>query len=117
MAKPVSVMVSAVVVSYNTRCLLHHSVQQISESLDGIPHEVTIHFVLRLDFFDNRGYDVVTDNASVRQILDAIRVEVGDIDVQYVDTRIMNQLSYSVSAERFIQAGFRFHGSLNAGIG
>ena len=37
-----TVTVSVVVVSYNTRCLLHDSVQRISESLDGIPHEVIV---------------------------------------------------------------------------
>jgi nucleoside-diphosphate-sugar epimerase len=75
-----------------------------------------IRFVLASDLFDNRVYNVVTENASVRQIVELIRREVADVEVQYVNTQIMNQLSYSVSAERFAQAGFTVEGSLSQGI-
>jgi UDP-glucose 4-epimerase len=75
-----------------------------------------IRFVLKTGLFDNRVYNVLTDNASVRQIVDMLRREIGDVSVQYVDTRIMNQLSYEVAAERIRQAGFRFEGSLATSI-
>jgi hypothetical protein len=36
--------------------------------------------------------------------------------VEYVDTRIMNQLSYHVLNDRFRALGFEFSGSLAQGI-
>ena len=75
-----------------------------------------IRFVINSDLFDNRVYNVLTENATVRQIVDLIRVEVPQVEVQYVDAPIMNQLSYRVSAERFAEKGFRPEGDLHAGI-
>lgn len=75
-----------------------------------------IRFVTESDLFDNRVYNVLTDNVTVRQIVELIRLKIPDAEVQYVDTRIMNQLSYRVSAERFSRQGFRFEGDLPAGI-
>lgn len=75
-----------------------------------------IRFVIERDLFDNRVYNVLTENATVRQIIDLIRAVVPDVQVQHVDSQIMNQLSYYVLADRFRAQGFEFHGSLRAGI-
>jgi len=42
---------------------------------------------------------------------------VPNVSVEYVDTQIMNQLSYNVSNDRFSNLGFEFMGDLNKGIG
>ena len=75
-----------------------------------------IKFVIRRDLFDNRVYNVLTENATVRQIIDLIRAVVPDVTVEHVDSPIMNQLSYSVLAERFRAEGFEFQGNLRMGI-
>jgi len=75
-----------------------------------------IEFVLHADLFDNRIYNVVTENATVGQILDLIRAATPDIAVQYVDSAIMNEFSYAVSGDRFARAGFTPRGSLELGI-
>ena len=75
-----------------------------------------IAFVVRQDLFDGRIYNVLTQNATVRQIADIIRDFVPDMDIQFVDNRIMNQLSYEVSRERFLAKGFAFAGDLRRGI-
>lgn len=75
-----------------------------------------IKFILRNDLFDRRIYNVLTTNASVRQIVEAIVAHVPDTKVQYVDTQIMNQLSYNVLNDRFKKLGFKFKGSLERGI-
>lgn len=75
-----------------------------------------IRFVIDRDLFDNRVYNVVTENATVRQIVDLIREVVPDVQVDYVDARIMNQLSYKVLAERFRMRGFECQGDLRTGI-
>lgn len=74
-------------------------------------------FIIRNDLFDGRIYNVLTQNATVRQIVDTIREFVPELEVTFVDNRIMNQLSYEVSCERFTSQGFTFAGDLCRGIG
>ncbi|MFN0085043.1 MAG: NAD-dependent epimerase/dehydratase family protein [Blastocatellia bacterium] len=69
------------------------------------------------DLFDNRIYNVLTANATVNEILEVIRLSVPDLQVGYVDSPIMNQLSYTVSSRRFLEQGFEFRGTLRQGIG
>ncbi len=73
--------------------------------------------IVRNDLFDGRIYNVLTRNATVRQIVDAIRVHVPDLEVGFVESRIMNQLSYEVACERFRATGFAFTGKVEDGIG
>lgn len=76
-----------------------------------------ISFILREDLFDSRIYNVLTLNATVRQIVDVIREFVPDLEVSFVDNKIMNQLSYEVSCQRFQEQGFVVAGDLKRGIG
>lgn len=73
--------------------------------------------LIRQNRFDGRVYNVLTANCTVRQIVDAIRVYVPDLEVGFVDARIMNQLSYEVACERFRKTGFEFKGCIEDGIG
>jgi UDP-glucose 4-epimerase len=74
-------------------------------------------FIIRNDLFDGRIYNVLTLNATVRQIVDTIREFVPSLEVSFVDSKIMNQLSYEVSCERFKDKGFTFAGDLRRGVG
>ena len=76
-----------------------------------------ISFIIRKDLFDGRIYNVLTHNATVRQVVDTIREFVPELQVSFVDSKIMNQLSYEVSCERFMAEGFAFAGDLRRGIG
>ena len=76
-----------------------------------------ISFIIRNDLFDGRIYNVLTLNATVRQIVDTIREFVPSLEVTFVDNQIMNQLSYEVSCERIAKQGFTFAGNLRRGIG
>lgn len=76
-----------------------------------------IAFIIRKDLFDGRIYNVLTHNSTVRQVVETLREFVPDLQVGFVDSRIMNQLSYEVSCERFIAEGFVFAGDLRRGIG
>lgn len=73
-------------------------------------------FIIWRKLFDGRIYNVLTINASVRQIIEAISTRVPDVTVGYVDAPIMNQLSYHVLNDRFAKLGFEFKGSLEQGI-
>ncbi len=75
-----------------------------------------IAFILQTRRFDREIYNVVTVNAAVADIVEAIRRHVPDLKVEYVDTAIMNQLSYDVASDKFAALGFRCTGSLDAGV-
>jgi UDP-glucose 4-epimerase len=76
-----------------------------------------IAFIIENDLFDGRIYNVLTLNATVRDIVETIRGFVPDVALTTVDSPIMNQLSYEVSCERFTSRGFKFEGDLKRGIG
>jgi nucleoside-diphosphate-sugar epimerase len=76
-----------------------------------------LRFLLATERFDNTVYNVATFNATVNDIVDAIRNYVPDLRVELVDSPIMNQLSYEVSCERFRRLGFCFAGDLRRGVG
>lgn len=75
-----------------------------------------IRFILERDLFDGEIYNVLTNNVTVRDIVDTIRGYVPDLRVELVDAQIMNQLSYTVACEKFKAKGFRFEGNLDVGI-
>lgn len=75
-----------------------------------------IKYIIQSDLSDCRIYNVVTTNASVDQITGIISSLVPNLSIQFVDTEIMNQLSYHVSNKRFKDMGFEFHGNLEQGI-
>ena len=75
-----------------------------------------IGFVIGRDLFDNRIYNVVSQNATVRDIVSLIREFVPDVSVELVDSPIMNRLSYAVSTERIRGQGFEFRGDLRLGV-
>lgn len=71
----------------------------------------------RLGRLDNEIYNVLTDNATVGQIVEQIRVFVPDTKINLVDNRIMNQLSYTVANDKVQALGFKFAGNLERAIG
>jgi nucleoside-diphosphate-sugar epimerase len=74
-------------------------------------------FIGRKDLFNGSTYNVLTHNVTVRNVVDTIRQFVPALEVSFVDSKIMNQLSYEVSCEKFKAEGFSFSGSLQRGIG
>lgn len=85
--------------------------------LDLLDASRAISFIIREDLFDGRIYNVLTQNATVRQVVNNIRDFVPDLQVALVENKIMNQLSYEVSCKRFLSKGFTFAGDLQRGIG
>jgi UDP-glucose 4-epimerase len=85
--------------------------------LDLIDAIRAIAFVIKEDLFDGRVYNALTLNATVRDIVECIREFVPDLELSFVNSPIMNQLSYEVSCNRFNERGFRFAGDIRRGIG
>ena len=84
--------------------------------LDLLDASRAIIHIIENDIFDGRIYNVLTQNSTVRQVIDIIREFVPSLEVEFVDTKIMNQLSYEVLCDRFKSKGFVFSGDLKRGI-
>ena len=76
----------------------------------------SIAFIIKNDLFDNDIYNVLTLNATVENIVSVIKKEIDNIKINFVDTEIMNQLSYDVANEKFKKLGFNFTGNLDISI-
>jgi len=76
-----------------------------------------ISHIIRNNIFDGRIYNILTNNSTVRDVVDTIREFVPDLEIGFVDNKIMNQLSYEVLDDRFKSKGFIPAGSLKRGIG
>lgn len=75
-----------------------------------------IMFIANKDLFDNEIYNVVSVNSTVKEIIDTINKYIEDTHIEYVDSKIMNQLTYTVLNEKFKKKGFKFNGKLEKGI-
>jgi len=72
--------------------------------------------IINRSLYDRRVYNVLTSNVTVADILSIISRYVPDLKINFVDTAVMNQLSYHVSIERFRKMGFESKGDLENGI-
>ena len=73
-------------------------------------------FIINNNLFDKRVYNILTENLTVHSIIQKIQQHIPELDIQYVDTKIMNQLSYEVLNHRFQKQGFNFSGSVEKNI-
>ena len=77
---------------------------------------LAIEHVLQNGLFGSETYNVVTDNFTVRQVVDEIRYHIPTLEIELVDSAIMNQLSYHVSGEKFMETGWSPRDELTTGI-
>jgi nucleoside-diphosphate-sugar epimerase len=61
-------------------------------------------------------YNVVTLNAPLTRILDAIRKHVPGLQVEYTNTRLLNQVSFTVDDSKLRALGFVPNGNLEQGV-
>jgi UDP-glucose 4-epimerase len=73
-------------------------------------------FIIGNKLYNGKVYNVLTENLTVDSIIQYIQKYVPDLNIQYVVTEIMNQLSYEVSNQKFRKEGFKFVGSIKADI-
>lgn len=73
-------------------------------------------FVITNNLFDGGIYNVVTANATVRQVVEHIREHAPDLQVNFVESKIMNQLSYEVLNTKMTKAGFSIERDFHEGI-
>lgn len=73
-------------------------------------------YIMKNDLFDQRIYNVLTENLTVNSIIQYIKQIIPQIEIEFVDKEIMNQLSYEVSNLRFCKQGFDFEGTIGKSI-
>ncbi len=61
-------------------------------------------------------YNVVTLNATLDQVIDAVRSNVPGVEIEYTNTRLLNQVSYHVDDSKIRELGFPYRGNLAAGV-
>tara|TARA_Y100000385_G_C13067642_1_gene627473 strand:- start:971 stop:1909 length:939 start_codon:yes stop_codon:yes gene_type:complete len=84
--------------------------------LDLLDASRAIAFIIKNNIFDGQIYNVLTSNCTVREVVDIIKEFVPNLEIEFVDSRIMNQLSYEVICDRFKSKGFVFSGSMIRGV-
>lgn len=72
--------------------------------------------ILKKDLFETEVYNVLTENFTVEEIVSTIKKFIPKLEVIYVDSAIMNQLSYDVVDDKFKSTGFKPRGDLEKGI-
>ena len=73
--------------------------------------------VISMNLFNGEIYNVLSNNWTVREIIQAIELQhQKKCNVAFVDSPIMNQLSYEVSPSKFESTGFVFVGNLENDI-
>ncbi len=75
-----------------------------------------LEFIIKNDLFDRKIYNVLTENLTVESIIKNIEEHIPKLLVKYVDSEIMNQLSYEVSSRRIKERGFEFKGNIRGNI-
>ena len=75
-----------------------------------------INFVFKKDLFDGEIYNVLTKNYTVEDIVTSIKQFAPNLAVSYVDSPIMNQLSYDVDDSKFRRVGFQVSGDIKKSL-
>jgi UDP-glucose 4-epimerase len=75
-----------------------------------------ISHIIRKNMFNGEIYNILSCNSTVKDVSDTIIGLLPDTKIKFVESRIMNQLSYEVSSEKFRRTGFNFSGTLEHGI-
>ena len=71
---------------------------------------------MKKKLYDGEIYNVLTSNLTVNSIIETVAEFVPNIDIDYVDAEIMNQLSYEVSNKKIIKTGFEITGNIRNNI-
>ena len=84
--------------------------------LDLVDASRAICHIIKNDLFDGSINNVLSKNATVREVVENIREFAPNLEVEFVDSKIMNQLSYEVLSDRFVSKASIPEGSLRRGV-
>ena len=75
-----------------------------------------VNLILEKNIFDGEVYNILTSNFTVKNIVENIKKFLPNLQISYVNSAIMNQLSYDVEDTKFKSLGFVLSGNLEKGI-
>ena len=75
-----------------------------------------IAFIIKNNIFDGQVYNILSQNLTVRNVVDAIKKYKPNIELSFFKNKIMNQLSYEVSSKKFRSHKFHFSGDYEKSI-
>ena len=75
-----------------------------------------ITYFMKKKMYDREVYNVLTDNLTVNTIVETIGQFIPNINIDHVDSEIMNQLSYEVCGRKIRKAGFEVTGNIRENI-
>ena len=73
-------------------------------------------FTLEKNFFKNDIYNALTDNFTVSQIISKIKKRKKNIKIKFINSPIMNQLSYHVDKKKLSKFGLKLNSNLQKDI-
>ncbi len=73
-------------------------------------------FCIEKNFFDNQIYNALSGNFTVNQIIKKIKKYKNKVKIKFVNSEIMNQLSYHVSNLKLTKAGLKLGNNLDKDI-
>jgi len=75
-----------------------------------------IKFVIENNKFDNKVYNVFTSNLTVKHIVEMIKKYKKNVKINYVKSKIKNQLSYKIDDGRFEKNFFKLKGNIQKDV-
>jgi len=75
-----------------------------------------INYIIDHKIFDGQIYNIVTINLAVKEIIDVIKEYIPGINIKFVDSPIMNQLSYCAFNKKSLSRGFKYSDNLRESI-
>lgn len=73
-------------------------------------------WIIQNKFYNGKVYNIVSNNFTVQNVIDEIKRHKPLLNLELVQHKIMNQLSYEVLSDKFCATGFKFQGVLSSGI-
>ena len=73
-------------------------------------------FCIDKNLFDNEIYNVLSANFTVKQIIEMIRRYKKNVKIKFVNTAIMNQLSYHVNDKKLKKRGLNLTSKISKDI-
>ncbi len=76
----------------------------------------TLKFVIENNFFKNDIFNILSNNYTVRQIIDIIKKYKPNLKIKFVKTKMLNQLSYKVKKEKIEKFGLKINSNIEKDI-
>lgn len=75
-----------------------------------------INLIIEKDLFENQVYNVVTENLTVKKVIKMIKKFIPELKIAYINSPIMNKLSYEVGCKKLTGLGFKPRGNIENGV-